>query len=96
MAAKKISSTEFHAHTDLPDWRVIVRRIEAGFRAPTFDRASVFIGQVASAAEATGHHPDIDLRYPGHVHVSLTTHATNRLTDADVGLARSISARASA
>ncbi|MGZ4771999.1 MAG: VOC family protein [Ilumatobacteraceae bacterium] len=96
MAAKKISSTEFHAHTDLPDWRVIVRRIEAGFRAPTFDRASVFIGQVASAAEATGHHPDIDLRYPGHVHVSLTTHATNRLTDADVGLARSISALASA
>ncbi len=92
----KVSSTEFHANTDLPDWRVILRRIEAGFRAPAFDQASVFIGQVANAAEAARHHPDIDLRYPGHVRVTLTTHATNSLTDADVELARTISALAAA
>lgn len=92
----KVSSTEFHAHTDLPDWRVILRHIEAGFRASTFVGASVFIGQVANAAEAAGHHPDIELRYPGHVHVTLTTHATNSLTDSDVELARTISALAAA
>ena len=92
----KVSSTEFHAHTDLPDWRVILRHIEAGFRASTFVGASVFIGRVANAAEAAGHHPDIELRYPGHVHVTLTTHATNSLTDSDVELARTISALAAA
>ena len=96
MAAKKVSSSEFHAHTELPDWRVILRRIEAGFRALAFDQASAFIDQVAHAAEATGHHPDIDLRYPGHVHVTLTTHATNSLTDADIELAHTISGLAAA
>jgi 4a-hydroxytetrahydrobiopterin dehydratase len=88
----KISASEFHGRTDLPDWRVVLRRIEAGFRAPSFYDAATFVGQVASAAERAGHHPDIDVRYPGVVYVSLTTHATNSLTDADVELATTISA----
>jgi 4a-hydroxytetrahydrobiopterin dehydratase len=87
----KVSSTEFHAHADLPDWRVILRRIEAKFDTPSFERAAAFVHQVAEAADAAGHHPDVDLRYPGHVHVTLTTHATNSLTTADVDLARTIS-----
>ena len=88
----KIAASEFHGRTDLPDWRVVLRRIEAGFRAPSFYDAATFVGQVASAAERAGHHPDIDVRYPGVVYVSLTTHATNSLTDADVELATTISA----
>jgi 4a-hydroxytetrahydrobiopterin dehydratase len=92
--ATKISSSQFHERTDLPDWRVILRRIEAGFRAPSFETASGFIGRVAEVAERMGHHPDVDLRYPGHVHVTLTTHATNSLTDNDVALASAISALA--
>jgi 4a-hydroxytetrahydrobiopterin dehydratase len=91
MMVDKISSAQFHANADLPDWRVILRRIEAGFRGPSFESASAFIGEVTAAAEAAGHHPDIDLRYPGHVHVTLTTHATNSLTSADVELAATIS-----
>src|SRR5882672_9503530 len=87
----KISSSQFHAHTDLPDWRVILRRAEAGFRASSFEDASTFIGQVAAAAAAADHHPDLDLRYPGYVHVTLTTHVTNSLTSADLELARTIS-----
>ncbi len=87
----KISASEFQARTDLPDWRVVLHRIEAGFRAPSFERASAFIAHIAAAAEAAGHHPDVDLRYPGRVHVTLTTHATNSLTDADAELARAIS-----
>jgi 4a-hydroxytetrahydrobiopterin dehydratase len=90
----KISASEFHRRTDLPDWRVVLRRIEAGFRAPSFDAAAAFIGQVAGAAEQAGHHPDLDLRYPGCVYVTLTTHATDTLTDADVALATTISALA--
>lgn len=93
--ATKISSSQFDEQTDLPDWRVILRRVEARFRAPSFEAAAAFIGQVAEIAERMGHHPDIDLRYPGCVHVSLTTHATNSLTDNDVALASAISALAS-
>ncbi len=89
--ANKISATRFHERTDLPDWRVVLRRIEAGFRASSFEAASTFIGQIAAAAEQADHHPDVDLRYPGYVHVALTTHASNGLTDADVEMARTIS-----
>jgi 4a-hydroxytetrahydrobiopterin dehydratase len=93
--ANKMSSSQFHTQTDLPDWRVILRRIEAGFRAPSFETASAFISHVAEMAERAGHHPDVDLRYPGYVHVTLTTHATNSLTDNDIALASAISALAS-
>lgn len=92
--ADTVSAAEFHAHTDLPDWRVLLGRMEAGFRAPSFEAGSAFIGRIAEAAEQQDHHPDIDLRYPGYVHVALRTHATNGLTDADVVLATTISALA--
>ena len=88
----KVTASEFHGRTDLPEWRVVLRRIEAGFRAPSFYDAATFVGQIASAAERARHHPDIDVRYPGCVYVSLTTHATNSLTDADIDLATTISA----
>jgi 4a-hydroxytetrahydrobiopterin dehydratase len=89
--AEKITAPEFHQRIDVPDWRVILGRIEASFEAATFENASAFIDQVANAAQSADHHPDIDLRYPGHVHITLTTHATNSLTDADTALARTIS-----
>ena len=89
--ANKITASEFHSRIDLPDWRVILRRIEATFLASSFDGAARFIVQVAEAAEIAEHHPDVDLRYPGRVHIILTTHATDSLTDADVDLARTIS-----
>ena len=90
----KLSSSQFHDRTDLPDWRIVLRRIEARFRATSFDAAAAFIAQVAHVADEVGHHPDVDLRYPAYVHVTLTTHATNSLTDADVALATTISALA--
>jgi 4a-hydroxytetrahydrobiopterin dehydratase len=86
--------SQFHARSDLPDWRVVLGRIEAAFRAPTFEAAADFIAKVASAAEAAEHHPDIDLRYPSDVYVRLTTHAVGGLTDADTSLAATISALA--
>lgn len=92
----KITSAEFHAHADLADWRVQLRRAVAVFRAPTFAGAAVFIEQVAVAADLAEHHPDIDLRYPGRVHIVLTTHASNGLTDLDVALARQVSQLAAA
>jgi 4a-hydroxytetrahydrobiopterin dehydratase len=70
---------------------VILGRIEAAFRAPSFDVAATFIEEIAAAADAADHHPDVNLRYPGRVHVVLTTHATRGLTDADANLASVIS-----
>ena len=89
--ARTITASEFHGGTDLPDWRVIFGRIEAAYLTPSFDVASAFIREIAAAAEAANHHPDVNLRYPGRVHVVLTTHATGGLTDADAHLARVIS-----
>ncbi len=86
-----ITPATLAARADLVDWRVLRRRLEACFRAPSFGAAAVFVGQIASAADAADHHPDVDLRYPGRVHVRLTTHFAHGLTDLDAALAVNIS-----
>ena len=90
-----IPASTFHARTHLPDWRMLLRRIEACFSASSYEAAVAFVGQVVAAADAAGHHPDVDLRPPGLVHVVLTTEAARGLTDADVELAGTISGLAS-
>jgi 4a-hydroxytetrahydrobiopterin dehydratase len=94
-ASARMTSAAFDAQTSLPDWRIVLRRIEAMFVAPSFADAAAFVGNVADAAEAAGHHPDIDLRAPDRVHVSLSTHSSGGLTAADASLASAISAIAS-
>jgi 4a-hydroxytetrahydrobiopterin dehydratase len=89
--ANKVTATEFDASADLPDWRVLLGRIEATFRAGSFEAGAAFVGLIAAAAEAADHHPDVDLRYPDRVTVALVTQAVNALTDSDVSLARTIS-----
>ncbi len=93
---ERIPASVFQQRTDLGDWRVVLRRAEAVFKAPTFSGAASFIEQVAQAADAADHHPDIDLRYPGRVHVTLTTHAAAGLTNLDVELALEIARLATA
>src|SRR4051795_2503758 len=91
---EQITPSNFHSRSDLPEWRVVLGRIEAAFHAPTFEEAAALISRIASAAETAGHHPDLDLRYPSDVFVRLTTHATGGLTDADALLAAAVSALA--
>jgi 4a-hydroxytetrahydrobiopterin dehydratase len=90
----KITARQFHEMTDLPDWRVLLGHIEATFTADSFDRGASFVQQVAAAAEAANHHPDVDLRYPGRVNVVLTTHSAHGLTQHDIDLATTVSALA--
>lgn len=78
-------------HLGLDDWRYVLSSLRADFRAPSFARAADLVSAIARAADAAEHHPDIDLRYPGVVRVTLTTHATGGLTTLDVDLARTIS-----
>jgi 4a-hydroxytetrahydrobiopterin dehydratase len=89
-----VSAGRFAAEAGLDDWRFLLGRIEAVFVAKSFAAASAFVSQVAEAADAADHHPDVDLRYPGRVHVALTTHAVDGLTTADVDLAATISSLA--
>jgi 4a-hydroxytetrahydrobiopterin dehydratase len=78
----------------LDDWRVVLRGLDATFRAPSFAAAADLVKQIATIADDHQHHPDMEVRYPGRVHVRLTTHATGGLTTLDVDVARAISAAA--
>lgn len=78
----------------LDDWRVILQSLRTQIHTGSFTAAASLVTTIATLAEEAGHHPDLDVRYPDVVQVTLTTHATGTLTDADVGLARAISAAA--
>jgi 4a-hydroxytetrahydrobiopterin dehydratase len=92
----RLSADDFDEIDDLPDWRYILGAIHATFRLRSFETAAELIASIAAAAEATDHHPDVDLRYPGVVHVSLSTHDQGGLTTLDTALAEEISALAAA
>ncbi len=90
-----LTAAEVAAEPALDDWRYTAGCIEGRFRAPGFAAAADLVAAIAAAADAADHHPDIDVRYPGVVHVRLTTHAAGRaVTDLDVALARTVSALA--
>jgi 4a-hydroxytetrahydrobiopterin dehydratase len=91
MAYTPITAAEISATEGLDDWRVVLRSIQAEFRAPSFPAAGRLVAVIADAAEAADHHPDLSLAYPGRVRVTLTTHAVDGLSTHDVDLARHIS-----
>ncbi|RYV50130.1 4a-hydroxytetrahydrobiopterin dehydratase [Pengzhenrongella frigida] len=76
---------------DARHWRVVLGALQASFRTETFVRGVELVRRVADLAEAAGHHPDVDLRYP-RVRITLTTHDAGGLTAKDVDLAARISA----
>ncbi len=91
-----ITPAQFESDHDLPDWRFVLNSIHASFTAPTFPAGGAFVMEIAEAAEAVDHHPDVDLHYPGVVHVALTTHSEGGVTTKDTDLAATISAMAAA
>jgi 4a-hydroxytetrahydrobiopterin dehydratase len=91
-----VTPEEFGELDGLDDWRVVLDSIQATFTAPDYLAAAELVRTIAEIAEAHVHHPDVELRYPGRVRVTLTTHATGGLTTLDVDVARAISAAASA
>lgn len=91
-----LTADEFAAIDDVDDWRYVLGSVRAAFRFGTFSDAASFVASVAAAADAADHHPDVDLRYPGVVHVALRTHDRAAVTVLDVELARTVSALAAA
>ncbi len=96
MAYTELTAEEIAELDGLDDWRVILASMRTRFRAGSFPAAAALVTTIAELAEQAQHHPDVDVRYPDIVQVVLTTHATGGLTDADVALARAISAAAAA
>ncbi len=91
MEHTSVTPTEIAETEGLADWRVLLQTLVAQFHTGSFPAAAALVSAITDAAEVAGHHPDLDVRYPGRVRVRLTTHATGGLTTRDVDLARTIS-----
>ncbi len=71
------------AHTE---WKHEGGMLRRTYEAPTFLLGIEFVTQVAKAAEAADHHPDIDIRWR-KVTLALVTHDAGGLTWRDSKLA---------
>lgn len=74
------------------DWRregdeLVLERV-----FPDFAAAMVFAHQVAEAAQAADHHPDIHVHGWNHVRLRLSSHDAGGITERDIALATTIDA----
>jgi len=74
---------------NLPGWQLERGAIVQTFEFADFVAAMAFVNRVAVAAEAAGHHPDIDIRW-NHVRLALSSHDAGGITSKDIDLADSI------
>lgn len=86
----RVRASEF-ATLGLDDWRYVAGALEASVTFSSYAAAGAFAAEVAAAADGLNHHPAINVRYPGIVHVVTTTHEVNAVSERDVELARTIS-----
>lgn len=75
----------------VPGWTRNDASIARTFVCKDFMAAMTFVNQVATAAEAAWHHPDIDIRW-NKVTLTLSTHSEGGLTQKDFDLAARINA----
>jgi 4a-hydroxytetrahydrobiopterin dehydratase len=77
------------ALTTLPDWALKNGELVQERTFKDFVAAMAFVNDVATLAEAAGHHPDIDIRY-NRVRLALVTHDAGGITGNDASLAQKI------
>lgn len=73
----------------LPGWSGDPSAITRTVEAPDFSTGIRIVDDVAAAAEAADHHPDIDIRWT-KVTFTLATHSEGGVTQKDVDLAGTI------
>ncbi len=88
---QRIARSFFAFQFPLTDWRIVRHTIVADFQTANFAEAIEFASEVGRAANLAGHHPDIEIRYPGKVRLTLMTHGVQGLTSVDATLATTIS-----
>ena len=79
----------------LTGWELVDGQITKEYRLGGFAGAIAFVVRLSYEAEATNHHPDLDIRYD-KVRVSLSTHSEGGVTAKDLNLAAAIEAVAPA
>lgn len=85
-----LSDTEIQqALQTLPGWKRNGNAIERVFQFDNFIQAMQFVNQIAEAAEAVNHHPDITVSY-NKVTLSLVSHDSGGITSRDVRMAGKI------
>jgi 4a-hydroxytetrahydrobiopterin dehydratase len=90
MATELLSDADINdALSDLPDWEQTGDTITRTIEAPSFLEGIELVRQVAEAAEAADHHPDIDIRWR-RITFALSTHSAGGLTGRDMVLAHQI------
>lgn len=70
----------------VPEWALVGEAIQRTFQLKDFMQAMKFVGQIAEAAEAANHHPDILIRY-SRVTLTLQTHDAGGISEKDFDLA---------
>lgn len=73
----------------LPGWKRNGNAIDRQFQFPDFVKAMEFVNQIAEAAEAVNHHPDILISY-NKVTLSLVSHDSGGVTGRDIRMAARI------
>jgi len=74
---------------DLPGWTARGNSIERVFQFGDFKAAMKFVNQIADAAEAANHHPDILINY-NKVTLTLASHDSGGVTQRDIRMAGKI------
>jgi 4a-hydroxytetrahydrobiopterin dehydratase len=88
--AKALSAAEIdEALKAHPKWKLHGGKLVREWTFKDFLEAMRFVNQVAEAAEAAGHHPDIDIRY-NHVVLGLVSHDAGGITSRDATMAGQI------
>ena len=74
---------------NLPDWTKNGNTIERTFQFGNFVQAMDFVNEIAEAAEAVNHHPDIHISY-SKVTLVLVSHDSGGVTQRDIRMAGKI------
>jgi 4a-hydroxytetrahydrobiopterin dehydratase len=69
-----------------PTWKLQAGKLVREWTFQDFVQAMAFVNQVATIAEAAGHHPDIDIRY-NRVLLGLVSHDAGGITQRDAAMA---------
>ena len=77
------------ALTQLAGWQRNGQAIDRVFQFESFIKAMEFVNQIAEAAEAVNHHPDILISY-NKVTLSLISHDSGGVTNRDIRMATRI------
>ncbi len=92
----KLSDEQIQAElANFPKWSEVGGEIVRTYQFDDFVQSIRFVNEVAEAAEAAQHHPDILIRY-NKVTLTLSTHDAGGITKKDFDLARKANASAGA